>query len=91
MAATWPGAHGTYPQGLGPGTHLQVPLLPNIQVDIIEQVHLCHCVQGGRVEGNNGELPDLYGDFLLSPGRVGGTSPSQGGVFLSDLNLRPEH
>lgn len=22
---------------------------------------------------------------------LGGTSPSQGGVFLSDLNLRPEH
>lgn len=48
--------------GPGPGTHLQVPLLPDIEVDVIKRIHLRHRIQGRCVQGNDGELLDRYGE-----------------------------
>lgn len=41
------------------GSHLQAPFLLDIQVDVIESIDLSYCVLRGRMQGDNGKLPDL--------------------------------
>ena len=57
---------------MGRAAHVQVPLLPDIQVDVVERVNLSHRVRWGRVQGNNGKLLDLCGDSRAGVGWGGG-------------------
>lgn len=54
LGAGWGG-----PRAQGQGADLQIPLLPDVQVDIVERVNLSRCIRRGCMQGNDGKLLDL--------------------------------
>lgn len=69
-----------------------MPLLLDIQVDIVERINLSHCVRWGRVQGNNGKFLDLCGDSRVDVGWGRGQlrHPPSVDVFLSNFSVRPK-